>query len=115
MKTWFSRLKSEKYKYLVDILILISLCQFLIMAFGFKAIEQKNSILYDSILRVSGMITFFLLGCAGLVIMIRQEFRQLVIIRGRLAQVAGFILWIINWYLVLAIARYIIVVSRTGS
>ena len=104
-------LRSERYKHLVDILLLVSLGQFILLIFVFRGIFPEKSFLFDTIIRISAMLMFFLQGCAGFVIMIRKEFRQIIKIRGRAAQVIGFILWMIGWFIVLYIFEYTLHIS----
>lgn len=112
MKERILRLRSEKYKHLVDILLLISFGQIGLVLFGVNFIFQERNFLFDLLIRMSTMLMFFLQGCAGFVMMIRREFRQGVIIRGRTAQVMGFIFWMIGWFLALYVLAYSLTVSH---
>jgi|KBSSwiStaDraftv2_1062776.scaffolds.fasta_scaffold284934_2 hypothetical protein len=53
---------------------------------------------------VSAVLFFGLLGLAGLIVIVRRELPQVIVVHGRLAVVNGFIWCIISWILML---RYI--------
>lgn len=83
----------------------------LLLIFVPRLFIPEDSFLYDTFVRVAGFEMMFLFGCAGIVIMIRQEFRQVITLRGRAAQTAGFLFWIISWGMTLYILLYIVQVS----
>lgn len=112
MRTRIEKLRSEKYKHLVDVLFLIALVQALLLIFVPQLFISEDSFLYDTLVRVAGFEMMFLFGCAGIVSMIRQEFRQMITLRGRAAQSAGFLFWIVSWGMALYILLYIVKVSR---
>lgn len=72
---------------------------------------QEESFLYASIIRVSAILMFFLQGCAGFVMMVRQEFQQGIVIRGCAAQVMGFIFGLIGWFLAFYLLAYTLSLS----
>jgi hypothetical protein len=111
VKLWVTQLKSDKYKHLVDILLLAAIGQFILMVVMLRRIIPESNLLFDSLIRISGIIMTFLQGCACLVIIVRREFRQIITIRGRAAQIIGFLLWIVNWGLMIYIFMYEISVN----
>lgn len=112
MKTLVNELRSEKYKHLVDVLFVIALVQMLLLIFVPRLFIAEDSFLFDTLVRIAGFEMMFLFGCAGIVIMIRQEFRQIITLRGRAAQSAGFLFWIMSWGMALYILSYIIQITR---
>ncbi len=101
MNEWIFKLRSEKYKNLAYILLLISTGQFFLVVFGVKVIVQEINLVHETLIRISTILMFILNGCAGFMMMIRREFPQVVFIRGRAAQIMGFGFWIISWFLAL--------------
>lgn len=112
MQAWINELRSEKYKHLVDVLFLIAFVQALLLIFVPQLFIPEDSFLYDTLVRISGLVMMFLFGCAGIVIMLRQEFRQVITLRGRAAQSAGFLFWIMSWGMALYILLYIVQFTR---
>jgi len=91
------KLKSPKYRRLGGYL---SLLAFIIafLLFGVAEVFVREGGLWDNILiGVAAFFMFFLLGCAGFVAMIRKEFYQVVVIRGKTAQFYGLIMWVGGW------------------
>jgi len=97
MKRLIISLKTGKYKYLTEILFLIAFGQGAILILGGEMVFSKNILLQNILTRISGLVFFFLFGCAGFVGMIREEFRQAIPIRGKYAQILGFLMWILFW------------------
>ena len=91
------KLRSSKYKYLGGHLSLLAFC-IAFLLFGVAKVFFREGGLWDNILTgVAAFLMFFLLRCAGFVAMIRKEFYQLVVLRGKTAQFYGLIMWLGGW------------------
>ena len=115
MKQLVLYLKSNRFKYLIEFFVLLAFGQVALFVLGGKELLRENNVLFDTVVRVSAFIMFFLFGCAGIVGIIRQEFRQIIPIKGKTAQVIGFVIWIFSWAMALYVLYLIVILNFTSN
>lgn len=97
MKDLLLKLRSTRYRKVNDILVLITIALPMLIVFGGKALLPDKGELAIRTTQCGGTLLLFLMGCVGLIAMIRREFRQVVMIRGRSAQIMGAVMWLSSW------------------
>ena len=97
-------IRSPRHKSLVAKVSLFAFVIEVISIFINKTILNNNTIPSLLLSEISAVLFFGLLGLAGLIVVIRRELQQVIVVHGRLAIVNGFIWCVISWLLML---RYI--------
>lgn|SRR5215212_5226467 len=97
-------IRSPRHKSLVAKVSLFAFVIEVISIFINKTILNNNTIPSLLLSEISAVLFFGLLGLAGLIVVIRRELPQVIVVHGRLAIVNGFIWCVISWLLML---RYI--------
>lgn len=106
MANLINELKLPRYKHLVDILCAIAFGQLIIFILGGQALFPPNNAVFTTVVRISAGFYWLVMAGAGLVIMIRQELRFIVTVRGLPALIIGFIWLLLSGCILLYILSY---------